>query len=149
MAYTLQAFVLPRSSLENGGSAVFPGLVELNQGLAMIPMTSALRAATGIPFLPLTEGGEKAMPHSLIALCKKIALPGIVLYLEAEYFGGVGTQACAVINGGELVSGPIVGADAINSALALVGVNVSEDEDGFRVVGLNKYRDTDQWITGS
>jgi len=105
-----------------------------------------LRAATGIPFLPLTEGGEIAMPQSLIALCKKIDLPGPVLYLEAEYFGGVGTQAYAVINGGELVSGPIAGVDAINSALALVGVNVSEDEDRFRVVGLNKYRDTDQWF---
>lgn len=149
MAYTLQAFVLPRSSLEKGDSAVFPGLVELNQGLAMIPITSALRAATGIPFLPLTEGGEIAMPQSLIALCKKIDLPGPVLYLEAEYFGGVGTQAYAVINGGELVSGPVVGVDAINSALALVGVNVSGDQDRFGAVGLNKYRDTDQWVPRS
>ena len=115
----------------------------------MIPITSALRAAAGIPFLPLTEGGEKTMPHSLIARCKKIALPGEVLYLEAEYFGGVGTQAYAVINGGELVAGPIVGADAINSALAFFGVNVSEDQDRFGVVGLDKYRDTDPWVPGS
>ncbi len=81
---------------------------------------------------------------------------GPVAYLEAEFFGGLGTQAAAVWDSAYPATGPVrhdseVEPDVpatlwpFNTALRALGVRATETTDEFDVVGLGGYRCTEDW----
>jgi len=147
MAYSLQAFIGDPTDI--AGIQVESRAVNLPQEKALLPITDAVRQKYGIPRAPLAgndvlaEFGELAdLPEvvcALVARAKKIA------YVEAEFFGGDGTQAAAVWEEGRLVFGPVVAADAINQALRVLGVAKKEQFDEFGALNLGRHRDTDEW----
>ncbi|GGA29604.1 hypothetical protein [Dyella nitratireducens] len=111
----------------------------------MLPLTSDARKRFRLPFCPLTDGAE-SLPVELIDLCAAISGKGQVAYVEAEFFGGDGAQASVIFNGAEK-EGPItIDAEAINSALAEIGVQRLNHRDEFAALGLDKHRDTDDWL---
>lgn len=76
-------------------------------------------------------------------------------YVEAEYFGGVGTQAAAVWDARDLALGPLIEAEdplaaerpfPISQALRRLGVSAQGYVDEFEAVGLDKHRDMDDWL---
>ncbi len=142
MAYTLQALIGDASEVKNAapsGALV----VMLPQGKALVPLTESVRQAHNISFLPLTDGDTDDVPETVAALAvlaKKIA------YVEAEFFGGDGTQAAAVWENGKLIFGPVVDNDAINQALRIIGVAKNDHVDEFEALSLSRHRDTDKWI---
>jgi hypothetical protein len=83
----------------------------------------------------------------LTALCCTLSHHGLIAYLEAEFWGGMGTQASALFKGGPAMGAPVIAEDAINRSLKLLGVTARAGCDEFVTVGLGRYRDTDEWVT--
>jgi hypothetical protein len=78
-----------------------------------------------------------------------------VAYVEADYFGGVGTQSAAVWDDGALAFGPVVIGEAepvpasgtpISRALARLGVVRGGHHDEFEAAGLGQERDAEDWL---
>ncbi len=111
----------------------------------MLPLTSDFRKRLGLPFCPLTDG-DGNLPVELVSLCKAISRKSHLAYVEAEFFGGDGTQASVVFNGGKNVSPIVIDAHAINSALAQIGVQRLNSRDEFAALWLDKHRNTEDWL---
>jgi hypothetical protein len=148
MAYTLQAIV--------GDAAVLAPVagtlrcVALPRNLVLIPLTVAVRAEHGdirsLPFTDDTDEGPRVIPESLAALCRTLSARGKVAYVEAEIFGGVGTQSVVLAEHGAVIRGPEVGESRINFALRFLGVSRGAAHDEFDAVGLGRHRDTEEWL---
>lgn len=112
----------------------------------MVPLGSGARERYGFPFLPLTDEGCTALPAALQSFCLKLAAHGPVAYIEAEFFGGSGVQACVLFpqSGADAVA--TISDDAINMALRWLGVQPEEGKDVFSTVGLGRHRETDLWL---
>ena len=142
MSYTLQAFIGDFSELEQklpSGLTV----VSLDQGKALIPLTDEVREVYEIPFLPLTNEDQVEIAPSIKAIAERFKGP--IAYIEAEFFGGDGTQASAIWKGHKLIFGPVVNASAINDALWRLGVVKDGHHDEFDALALGTHRDTNDW----
>src|SRR5262249_47488117 len=145
MAYTIQGVVAK--------AGVFPTpllghlkIINLEQGIEMVPLTTRAQRHYGFPFCPLTDDGAADLPQALAELCCQLSCHGTVAYIEAEIFGGMGTQAHAIFNGGAALGPAVVSEFAINEALHALGVRTSGAFDEFGAVGLGKHRHTDEWL---
>jgi hypothetical protein len=69
-----------------------------------------------------------------------------IAYIEAEVFGGSGTQASVIFTNGVQVGQPIVDHDAISQALRNLGVTKGSAIDEFEAVGLGRHRNTEEWL---
>lgn len=144
MAYTLQALVAKSGGLSSAsieGAKVVP----LRQGFEMLPFTNAFIKTHRISFLPLTDVGSGQLPESIRKLCTTLSKGKQLAYVEAEFFGGAGTQACIVFGNGEVEWGPVVSEIAINSAMAFLGAKKQSFHDEFEALGLNEHSDTEDW----
>jgi hypothetical protein len=144
MAYDLQALIADEAVI---ATAVPTGavLVPLPQGKAMIPFSEKMREVHDIPFLPLTDEGADAVPESITGIVQLIAKGGRVAYVEAEFFGGDGTQASVTWETGGQHSEPLIDVNAINVALRFLGVQVASQQDEFEALGLGRHRTTGYW----
>ncbi len=145
MAYTLQALIANSGVLYTGDLDTLR-IVQLNGGVEMIPLGSDALSRFGFDFLPLTDEGATVLPDEIIRLCCEQSQRGAVAYVEAEIFGGAGTQAFALFRDGEVKGVPIVAEDAINQALRKIGVIAPIGRDEFDYAGLGRHRDTEGWI---
>lgn len=83
---------------------------------------------------------------SYAAACIAISRNGCLSYVEAEFFGGSGTQGSAVFRNGKKAGSIIVDEHAINDALVEIGVQRLNHQDEFDALGLGKYRNTEDWL---
>ncbi len=123
--------------------------IALSQGFAFLP----LRKSDIGSFL---STGLKDYPEGFACLSSKLAdclressRAGTILYLETEYFGGVGSQGAAVYENGICIMHPTTAEfGPINKGLALLGIKILADKnDEFASIGLDKYRLTEDWIS--
>jgi hypothetical protein len=144
MGYTLQAVI---GKMKQLATAMPPGtrLVQLPQGMGLIPVSTDAQSLYGVPFLPFTDEGETAMPPGLDGLVQPLLGTGKVAYVEAEFFGGDGTQARVIWDESGQRSDVLVHPYAINQALWILGVECGEDTDEFDAIDLGRYRYTDEW----
>jgi hypothetical protein len=144
MAYTLQALIgdefVIRTAVPSDGV-----VVRLPQGKAMVPLSERMRQNHDIPFLPLTDEGVAGVPESIAFVVESMARSGKVAYVEAEFFGGTGTQACVTWDVTGQVSQPVVDDSAINAALKFLGVRKEHHQDEFDALGLGRCRATEEW----
>ena len=157
MAYVLQAVIASPTIF---GQQQFPEsrLVNLSQGMCLLPLTTGLRKHLNIPDLSLTDTDDgmvpatNKLPQEIAKFCLSLSQNGRVAYLEAEFFGS-GVQASAVFEEGRhiqtLISTGQERVGAINSALQLLGVTTGDYRDEFDALKLGQYRDTDKWVQGS
>jgi hypothetical protein len=141
MAFTLQALIGDIADVMSIAPDGVP-VVALPQSKALLPLIERMREERAIPFLPLTDEGVGEVPKAieeLAARAKKVA------YVEAEFFGGDGTQAAAIWEEGRLVFGPIVADDAINQGLRQLGIAKQGAFDEFAALNLGRHRDTEDW----
>ena len=146
MSYTLQAIIADKNvvdSLEDLGI----GFVCLPQGKALIPLADEVLQSRGIPPLPLTDDNASELPIAIEEIVAKIAAHGRAAYIEAEFFGGIGTQACATCEERGRVSAPQIGDSAINVALRFLGVEIENRDDEFDALGLGRFRATNDWVS--
>ncbi|GGN43002.1 hypothetical protein GCM10010842_29970 [Deinococcus daejeonensis] len=123
-------------------------MVTLNQGIRLIPLPDDVLDA--LPAAPTSDLETKTLTHltaPLAALITHLSQAERVAYVEADYFGGTGTQVAAVWDGGRLIWGPEQGKiGPINHALRLLGVRRVPGQDEFEAAGLNRHRHLDDWL---
>ncbi|WP_406481961.1 hypothetical protein [Streptomyces sp. NBC_01615] len=156
MSYDLKA-VIARSGLL---AAVTSGMaaarvVDLQQGLALIPMSEALSGA-------VTDAAQErradfwSLPAGFDRVLAEWSKEVPVAYVESEYFGGVGEENVAVWRNGQLALGPLhlvegeppsAEGTPVCRALRELGALAGEREDEFTSVGLGEHRDTEKWLT--
>lgn len=146
MGYTIQAIIGKRAEIRSAEIKA-GNVILLPQDLGMIPLGDECRERNAIPFLPLTDEGWKTVPESIAKLCSSLSSKGKIAYIEAEFFGGEGTQASALWEDGKMIRVPMISGDAINSALEFLGVSPRENMDHFDTVGLGDHRNTDDWLS--
>jgi hypothetical protein len=131
---------------------------KLPQGYGLLPITSPVLDHLGDndvwPF------GEVFwfLSSGLDALARRISLAGDIAYLEADIFGGTGTQAIVLWRDGEVCLGPVTTeftATApdpsssrqwpFNQALCELGVDRGDAFDEFDALGLGRWRHTEDW----
>jgi len=134
--------------------------VELPQGYGLLPITDhVLERLGGADTSPFGEVFW-FLSAGVEALARRISLAGDIAYVEAEFFGGNGTQAMVLWRGGEVCLGPITAefpATAqdpssspqwpFNRALRELGVDRGDAFDEFDALGLGRWRHTDEWPT--
>lgn len=159
VGYVLQGVIGSAAALQPVAGLVSAVVVRLGQGLCLLPMTGSL-------FDEVTRGDAV---DSRFALCERFppgfdsllagwSRRGPVAYVEADFWGGTGTQFAAVWDAGELVLGPIVdGLDAppavvrrsaISQALRRLGASAHRHIDEFAAVGLDRHRHVEDWLEG-
>ncbi|RKS73721.1 hypothetical protein BZB76_4424 [Actinomadura pelletieri DSM 43383] len=154
--YYLQAAIATEHVLrELVGQVAEAGFVPLNQGLWLLPMTDALFDTITVPGAPELDGFWKA-PAGFERMLITCSEAGPVAYVEADYFGGVGTQAAQVWDMGKVALGPLhkdvnepfpPTGSPISQALRRLGVAKGRHFDEFDAVGLPRHRDTDDWFS--
>ena len=151
MGYTLEAVIGSAGALEafvrRWAVAV---AVPLAQGLVLVPMTDELFDAIG-------AGADEMLGFwRLPAGFGRLPAGGPVAYVEAEIFGGVGSQRAALWTGGELALGPLTLEEGeefapegspISQVLARLGVRRDGQRDEFDSVGLDRHRHTEDWLS--
>jgi hypothetical protein len=144
MSYELQALVGDESVLRAASPADVT-VIPLPQHKALIPLSTIVQDRYGIPFLPFTDEGVDSVTSTVMEFILPFARCGRIVYIEAEFFGGDGTQACIMWDRGGQPSAPLVDNHAINTALRFLGVKVGNHHDEFDALGLGRYRGTDDW----
>lgn len=157
MAYALEAIVGPENVLRAVMDQPAPGsavLVVLRHGTAMLPMMNAL-------FDAVTDGASEPplgfwkLPGGFDRVLAEWSSAGPVAYIEAECFGGVGSQRAALWKDGHLAFGPMSIDDGqpwpgegtpISQVLARLGVDRTGYIDEFDAVGLSDHRHTEDWL---
>lgn len=145
MAYTLQSIIA------KVGVFPWPPLahlqtVNLRQGVEMVLLATPAQKHYGIPFCPLTDDGTGELPQALAELCGQLSQRGVIAYIEAEIFGGLGAQAHAIFSRGAALGPAVVSPHAINDALRALGISAFGAFDEFDAVGLGQHRHTDEWV---
>jgi hypothetical protein len=153
--YCLQAVVATHRVLSDLVAAtVNAQIVPLGQQLSLLPVTDALLKAVTIASAAQPSGFWK-MPAGLDHALAACSANGPVAYLEADYFGGTGSQNAQVWEHGQIVLGPLHLAEdqpfpadgsPISQALRRIGVDKGHHHDEFDAVGLSRHRETDDWL---
>jgi hypothetical protein len=154
VGYTLKAVVGDGRALRElsgrAGRVVF-----LGQHLSLLPVTDDYHDAVSVPGAAELAPFWRA-PTGFADALAACSVAGPVAYLEADYFGGAGTQVAQVWDRGEVVLGPLTD-DArlpfsaervgpISAALCRLGVVRGGCFDEFEAVGLGRHRDTEDWL---
>ncbi|EOD66602.1 hypothetical protein [Amycolatopsis vancoresmycina] len=155
MGYQLQGAIAAEPVLrELAGTAEYARIVPLTRHLCLLPMTDAL-------FDEITVAGAAELdvfwkaPAGFGRALAACSAGGPVAYVEADYFGGSGTQAAQLWDGGQVVLGPLHLAEGkpipaegspISRALRWLGVVKGEHFDEFDAAGLGRHRETAGWL---
>lgn len=100
MGYQLQAVIAGEPVLrELAGHIAEARIVPLGGHLALLPMTDEFLDAVNIADALEIDGFRKA-PAGFASALAACSVTGPVAYVEADYFGGIGTQSAQVWNGG-------------------------------------------------
>jgi hypothetical protein len=145
MSYVLQAIIGLQECFQ-GVTSDRLASIQMNCGLRMVPLTREVCEHYGIGHLPLTDDGVQTFPEALATVCCELSRNGLVAYLEAEFFGGTGTQAHVLFRDGHMLGIPVIAEDAINRALKAFNVPVGASHDEFAAVGLGRCRNTEDWL---
>lgn len=145
MSYSIQALIALQGTF-NADPSNGLSVIRLDNGVEIVPIGKTIRKLYGIPFLPLTDEGSEELPPGLLELYSTLGSQRPGAYIEAEFFGGSGAQAHVLISQNGASAGVNVSGDAINDALAWLGVEPQDGKDHFDTVGLGKHRETDSWL---
>ncbi len=157
MGYVLQAIIGSATVLRavlRDQAEMAAVLVPLRQGAAMVPMTDELfdAVADGASERPL---GFWKLPSGFDCVLADWSATGPIGYIEADYFGGVGSQRAALWTDRRLTFGPLSFAEGrewpaegspISQVLARLGVDRTGHYDEFAAAGLADHRDTEDWL---
>ncbi|MCE9637609.1 MAG: hypothetical protein K8T90_18070 [Planctomycetes bacterium] len=121
--------------------------IPLEQGFALLPLLDDdLDAMIPAPQTGHVDGFVH-LSVEFAALLRRASAAGSLVYLETDYFGGVGTQAAVAYRHGDVLVGPRASeaVGPINDALRAIGVRVVHPAiDEFDSVGLQHHRQFDR-----
>ncbi|MEV7628370.1 hypothetical protein [Actinoplanes sp. NPDC089786] len=144
MSYVLEAVVGREPALRSLAAGHSPAVVvPLAFDLALIPITREVAASLAEAYaggLPSRRPDLDRLPDAVKAELARRSADGPIGYLEAEFFGGTGTQWAALWSGGSMVIGPLSVAEderfpadgsPISRVLAALGVERGGHYDEF------------------
>lgn len=149
MGYTLEAIlakpaVLAKAPFELEDSKI----IYLTPELSMLPVTPQFLDSMGQGTAPNKFFDSfHYLSQPLAEACSSLSQFGIVAYVEAEFFGGVGQQVVVAWENQQIAMGPLEDAGAINKALRLFGVKRGRGGDEFDSVDLGRHRETEEWLS--
>ncbi|WP_431097208.1 hypothetical protein [Polaromonas aquatica] len=122
--------------------------VESKAGVWVLALDErALDSVAGISVGDPVAGFTYLFPR-LLSKLTEFSLEGWFVYVETDYFGGIGDQGAVALKEGKVAYGPArspIG--SINAALASVGIKkASAATDEFETVGLDTRRRTSDWL---
>jgi hypothetical protein len=158
VSYELRALVGPYRVAALAAMEARIAAVELPQGYGLVPVTSrVLDRLGGESARPLGDAFWFLSP-AVEALARRVSRAGPIAYLEADMFGGTGSQAALAWRDGEVWLEPVATAFrwpppdpasnwqcAFNQALRGLGVDRGEGFDEFDAVSLGMHRHTEDW----
>jgi hypothetical protein len=151
-AYTLAAFVTQSEIADKAVEQFLSALsVSLAQGVSLIPLTPQLIAELQSGCRPDLNFEFEDLPALITCAAKwaeLISRSNPVAFLEAEFFGGVGSQAAIGWQDGKITFGTLQTNDAINQALRWLGISSAGHMDEFDTLALGRHRDTESWTKG-
>jgi hypothetical protein len=150
MAYTLEAIIGKTNAIDTA-KPEFPHfkVVPLSESFSLIPLTETL-----IDDLHGVHEAQNEATYSdtfwklapeVAWFARDLSKSGTVVYVEAEFFGGVGEQAAIIWENRQVIAGPWRAVDAINQALRQLGVDKGTEYDEFEAIGLGQHRATEEW----
>jgi hypothetical protein len=143
MSYFLQALIGSGPALTSGAARFkSASVVPLAQGLALIPLTERLYEDIGSE--NIADGFDK-LSDAVREWAQSLSRTAPVAYVEAEFFGGSGSQSAVAWSQGKPVLLPVHAVDAINRALQALGVQKGAAHDEFAALGLDRHRRTEEW----
>ncbi|MNP14531.1 hypothetical protein D3C76_1068610 [compost metagenome] len=120
-------------------------IIPLYKELVIIPLTDEL-----FDEINMNQGrtiNKYEYLTDLIGLfCAEISKLSKTAYVEAEYFGGSGSQNGIVWDQGEVVFEKTISSNAINKTLEILGIIRTDDKDEFDTVHLGRHRFVDDWV---
>jgi len=156
LSYDLKAVIAERSLLAAVASGLpWARVVNLQQGLALLPVSDALSEAVADADRP-RRADFWGLPPGFDRVLAEWSGEGSVAYVEAEYFGGAGEENVAVWRDEQLVLGPLHLVEGelpsgegtpVCRALRELGVRAGEREDEYTAAGLGKHRNTEGWAS--
>lgn len=113
----------------------------------MVPLTDSLfdEITASTPEETHLVQGLERLSTSLAELLREVSDDISVAYVEAEYWGGVGSQSAVMWDKGEVVFQVLNSQDAINQVLRMLGIEAKDAVDEFDSVNLGRYRFTNDW----
>lgn len=147
MGHNVQAFIGPKISVgEIYHRFVESKIIELPQGLFLLPVTDELYDAIPFQEISQVQKGFKFLDKKIVDLMIEISQYDCVGYFETNYFGGAGDQGAIFAKAGKIAHGPQCGDDSINALLKHLGVSVNGTHDEFEAIELGKFRRNEDWI---
>ncbi len=147
MGYRLKAFIGTKESLVPIISKyAYAILVDLNDEISMISVTDELFDEINQMVKSTKIAPFSFLSHNLESKVLKLIGNATLAYVESDFFGGHGGHAGLIWKNGirEFVRGIEHG--TLNEILGKLGVIRSESQDEFKTVGLDRHRDTEDWI---
>ena len=118
--------------------------MKLPQGYGMIFLTDALLDNIGELF---ESANELSDPETVTSyLLQWYSFRTKLVYMETDYFGGIGTQSGILYENGNISIPLRSGEGAINTLLRELGVWREANKDEFDSLNLGIYRRMDKWI---
>lgn len=118
--------------------------IKLPQGYGMIFLTDALLDNIGELFESANEPSDSETVTSF--LLQEYSFHTKLAYIEADYFGGIGTRSGILYENGNISIPLCGGKGAINILLWELGVWREVNKDEFDSLNLGIYRRMDKWI---
>ena len=151
VSHFIQAMIFSEPRLRTALAGLTQACIcPLNQNKYLIPLTDELfdELQTLFQFDKSESHSEFWKLSSAVeSFGKALSAEGPVVYVETEYFGGVGKQAATVWDEGkQLMSPQKADIGSINEGLKFIGVVCESEFDEFDSVGLGRYRSNEDWI---
>ena len=154
MGYRLDAVIATERVLRGLACGEAAIIVPLGQHLSLLPVTDAFFDAVTVAGAPKLEKFWKA-PAGFGQMLAACSTNGPVAYVQADSFGGRGSQSAQVWDGGTVVLGPLhlavgerspAAGSPISQALRRLGAVAGDHSDEFDAVGLARHRDAEGWL---
>ena len=147
MGYYLHAFICKHAdtnALTNHFDKAIK--VDIGQGLNLVPLTDELYdQINNFKVSPSVDKFEYLTTNIEQEILSAIGDRKFA-YVEAEYFGGNGGQSTIVWNNGKREKLLAFGQNRINQVLIDFGIVASKGQDEFSTLGLDRHRQTKDWI---
>ena len=150
MGYHLNAILGDLKRLQAVASTVPPAaVVPLTGELGLIPLTEELFDAINKGSTEKYEADERHFTYLSMQIARwleSLSAGTTIAYIEADYFGGRGTQCAVAWRDGIEVLPPTKAKGAINQVLRLLGIHAQSGQDEFDTVGLSRHRNMEDWL---
>ncbi|MNC42139.1 hypothetical protein D3C75_909450 [compost metagenome] len=90
--------------------------------------------------------GFEYLTDEIGVICISLSEQSQIAYVEAEYFGGLGSQSGIIWEKNNTIFCEAVTDNAINRVLNILGIQKIQNKDEFDTVALGRHRNIEDWI---